>query len=342
MTEAGRRALVAVTLLGAMAGLVGCGPGTVAPSPSPTGSTGAPVATTASTTSTSFPAQSGTTTTPATLAVSADRPCGRRVRSPSYRHVMWVWMENESFGSIIGAADAPYETTLAHRCGVATNYWAITHPSLPNYLAATGGTTAGVVDDGEPSVHPITGPSIFSEVDAAGLTWRGYAESMPSPCDTVTSGLYAARHNPAVYYVRLRRACALDDVPMGPITAGPLYRALEGDTLASFVFVTPNICDDAHSCPVGHGDAWLSSFLSVVFDSPTYRLGHLAVFVTFDEGNSDNRVPTIVAAPSVSIGTRSALRFDHYSLLRTAEELLGLPLLDQAAKAASMADAFHL
>ncbi len=276
------------------------------------------------------------------LAITGAQPCGHHVVAPSYRHVMWVWMENESYVSIIGSPDAPFATALAHRCGLASNYHAITHPSLPNYLAATGGTTAGVVDDGEPALHPIGGASIFSEIDAAGLTWRSYEESMPGPCDTVTSGLYAARHNPAVYYTGLRRACRLDDVPTGSLTGGRLHRALQTNSFPNFAFVTPNICDDAHSCPVAHGDAWLSAFLSVVFSSPTYRLGHLVVFITWDEGNVDNRVATIVAAPSVPKRTVSATYFDHYSLLRTAEDLLGLRHLDNASRATSMVGAFHL
>ncbi len=255
---------------------------------------------------------------------------------------MWVWMENESYVSVIGSPDAPYLTALAHRCGLATNYFAIGHPSLPNYLAATGGTTAGVVDDGEPALHPIGGPSIFSEIDAAGLSWRSYEESMPTPCDLVTSGLYAARHNPAVYYTGLRSACRIYDVPMGSLTSGPLHRALETNAFPNFAFVTPNICDDAHSCPLAHGDAWLSAFLKIVFTSRTYRLGHLVVFVTWDEGNVDNRVATVVAGPSVPRGTLSATYFDHYSLLRTAEDLLGLRLIENASKARSMVVAFHL
>jgi len=255
---------------------------------------------------------------------------------------MWIFMENESLSSIIGASEAPFANLLARRCGLATNYFAIAHPSLPNYLAATGGTTAGVSDDGEPSAHPLTGWSIFSQVVAKHLTWRSYAESMPVPCDRVTSGEYAARHNPAVYYTALRKACSRDDVAMGPISTGALHDALYENNLANFVFVTPNICDDAHSCSVRHGDKWLSEFLSMIFSSTTYRFGHLAVFVVWDEGNLTNQVPAIVAAPSVPSGLRSAVSFDHYSLLRTAEQLLGLPLLLNAARAASMVAAFHL
>jgi len=332
MMNSKRRLLSVLTLLASAVVLVACSTAPVHHSEGPRPST--------STTLPSPTNSSTSTTTPASITPA--QPCGYRVANPSYRHVMWIWMENESYQFIIGAADAPYETALAHRCGLATNYHAISHPSLPNYLAATGGTTAGVSDDGEPSVHPLSGDSIFSQVDTGGLTGRGYVESMPTPCDTVTSGLYAARHNPAVYYIALRPACAIDDVPMGSIAGGALHVALQDNTLANFVFVTPNICDDAHSCPVQHGDAWLSGFLSMVFASVTYRLGHLAVFVTFDEGNADNHVPTIVAAPSVPSGTTSATYFDHYSLLRTAEELLGLPPIHNASSANSMVAAFHL
>jgi hypothetical protein len=332
-----RRWLPGLCLLAVMALLSAC-----ASAPVGQGSTTVTTHATSSSVTTESPTSTSTTTTTVPVLLSPTRPCGVRVAPGTYRHVIWIWMENESFGSIIRSPDAPYQTALANRCGLATNYQAITHPSLPNYLAATGGTTAGVVDDGEPDLHPITGPSIFSEIDATKLSWRAYAESMPVACDTVTSGLYAARHNPAVYYVGIRAACEHDDVPMGAITGGPLHSALEDDTLANFVFVTPNICDDAHSCPVLHGDTWLSGFLSMVFASLTYRLGHTVVFVTYDEGNSDNNVPTIVAAPSVPSDTKSATLFTHYSLLRTAEDLLGLPPLVNASTATSMVSAFHL
>jgi hypothetical protein len=270
-------------------------------------------------------------------------PCGTALSShPKITHVIWVWMENESYGSIIGSPAARYETALTHECGVAANYQAITHPSLPNYLAATGGSTFGVTDDGEPDTHPIDAPSLFSEVAAAHETWRSYAESMPDNCDRVTAGEYAARHNPAVYYVPLRAECAQDDVPLGALTTGALANAAHSGKLPNFAFITPNICDDAHSCPVAHGDSWLSEFLPIIFASPQYRSGSVAVFLTFDEGNVNNHSPTIVAAASTPTGTISRLPFTHYSLLRTAEQLLGVPLLGNATKAESMVGAFNL
>jgi phospholipase C len=251
-------------------------------------------------------------------------------------------MENESYTSILGAADAPYESALARACGVATNYQAISHPSLPNYLAATGGSTFGITDDGEPAAHPISAPSLFSQIDSAGESWRAYDESMPYNCDPVTAGEYAARHNPAVYYRSVHAECERSDVPLGSINKGSFAKAAAAGTLPNFAFVSPNTCDDAHSCPVSEGDAWLSRFLPVLFASPQYRAGSVVLFLTYDEGSGSNQVLTIVAARSVQAGTRSAVAFSHYSLLHSTELLLGLSPLGAAGRAASMVGAFGL
>lgn len=264
--------------------------------------------------------------------VVVPRACGLRSSPPAaWRHVVWVWLENEGYSSIIGSRSAPFLTRLAHACGLATRYSAVTHPSLPNYLAATSGSTWGVGDDDSPSSHPIAGPSIFSQVAAAGLTWRSFEESMPANCDRTSSGKYAVKHNPAAYYVGIRRRCGSWDVPL---------RALRVDALPSFAFVTPNICDDMHSCSVATGDAWLQRFVGSLVAGASYAAGDTVVFITFDEGTgSSNRVATIVVSPSTHRGTVSASQFDHYSLLGTTEKLLGLPQLHRAP---SMARAFGL
>jgi hypothetical protein len=275
---------------------------------------------------------------------SASGPCGHPSAAPVYRHVIWVWLENESYGSVVGSSDAPYLNSLVARCGVATNYQGISHPSLPNYLAATGGSTFAITDDGDPSDHLINAPSIFSQVDAGLLTWRAYEEAMPTSCDTHGSDLYAPRHNPAVYYGPLRQVCRQSDIPMGSagVGAGALARDLQGGTLPNFAFVTPNLCHDGHDCSVQVSDTWLSTFLPAVFSSPTYRAGQTVVFVVWDEGVGDNHIPLIVAAPTVRRGRKSHTSFNHYSLLRTTEDLLGLPTLSRSANASSMVEAFGL
>lgn len=150
---------------------------------------------------------------------------------------------------------------------------------------------------------------------------------MPSPCAT-NSGLYAVRHNPAAYYTGTRAACQTQDLPL----------AATPDLGARFTFVTPNLCNDVHGCPVASGDRWLAGFVPKVLASPQYQGGDTVLVITWDESDvgAGNPVAPIVVAPSVAPGTRSATPYTHYSLLRTTEELLGLPLLGAAVTATSM------
>jgi hypothetical protein len=241
-------------------------------------------------------------------------------------------MENQAASSIVGSPKAPYINTLRSQCGSATRFFGEGHPSLPNYIAMTSGTTHGITDDTAPSAHPLGGPSIFSQVGSTG--WRALEESMPSNCLLGNSGSYAVRHNPATYYTSIRTACGRRDVPLG---ATP-------DVSARFTFVTPNVCNDMHDCGVSAGDAWLKAFLPKLFAGSTYRQGRTAVFLTWDEDDhsTNNNIATLVIAPSVKAGATSATRFDHYSMLRTTEQMLGLGYLGHAAGAKSMRRAFNL
>jgi len=242
-------------------------------------------------------------------------------------------MENQTYRTVIGSSAAPYENALARGCGLATNYHGVGHPSLPNYLGATGGSTFGVNADVDPASQPITGTSLFAQVSAAHLSWRSEDESMPANCTRQSSGLYAVKHNPAVYYSSLRAQCHADDVP---------YTGF-GPTLPSFTFVAPNLCNDTHDCPVSTGDTWLARNLGALLASRAYTAGQTVIFITWDEGeNSANHIPTIVVSPSTPRGVSVSTRFDHYSLLATAEQLLGLPRLGAAASAPSMVASFGL
>jgi phosphatidylinositol-3-phosphatase len=256
--------------------------------------------------------------------------------------VVWIWFENKA--PVVGSSAAPTFTSLAAACGLATDYHAITHPSLPNYLAATGGSTFGVSDDNPPSSHPIGAASIFSQVRSAGREWRSYQESMPAPCALSDAGTYAVRHNPAAYFTGIRTDCASWDVPMGSTSSGAFESDLANDRLPAFTFVTPNLCNDMHDCSVSTGDGWLKAWLPRIVSSPAYGRGRTAVIVTFDEDDrtAGNLVSTIVVAPSVPAATVSGQAFDHYSLLRTTEEMLGLGQIANAATAASMRSTFHL
>jgi hypothetical protein len=258
-------------------------------------------------------------------------PCGTGGARPrTYEHVIWIVFENQDYGSVIGSSDAPYTNLIAAECGLATNFFAEAHPSLPNYIAMTSGSTQGITDDADPASHPLSVPSIFSQL---GSDWKSLQESMPSNCLRSDFGDYAVRHNPAAYYTNVN--CAEQDVPLGPTP----------DVSAKFSFVTPNLCNDTHDCSIATGDTWLSGFLPKITASPEYRERETAVFITWDEdnGGSSNHIPTLVLSPFTRPGTQATARYDHYSMLRTTEALLGIhEFLGEAATATSMREDFGL
>ncbi len=259
-------------------------------------------------------------------------------------------MENHSYNTIIGSSQAPYINSLAAKCGLATNYHNISHPSLPNYVGATSGLGFAALQkfstDCDPSrACSTSAASIFGQ----GETWKAYEESMPSNCDPVNSGEYAVRHNPPPYFTTLTR-CATFDVPYSQLATD-----LAGNTLPAFSFITPNVIDDMHDGTIADGDTWLASNLPVIFNSPQYQDGSTAVFLTWDEGEGGTaincatnttdvgcHVATIVISPSTVPGTTSPTLFNHYSLLGTAEQLLGLPELGLASSFPTLTAAFDL
>ena len=270
--------------------------------------------------------------------------CGATQRAPTrVRHVIWIWMENHSYDAVIGSSGAPFTNRLAAECGLATNYHNVAHPSLPNYIAATSGATQGISDDCDPSECSRSVQSLFGQVAAAGMTWGAYDESMPVACDQSSgsgsgpAGDYAPKHNPAVYYAGLRPACPHRVVPLGMPSAGAFAHALGSGSLPAFSFITPNLCDDTHDCPVSTGDAWLSRWIRTIVSSSVYRAGRTVIFVTWDEGEGGGsndcalntsdvgcHVATLVVSPSTPRGTRSSVLFNHYSLLKTTEQILGI------------------
>jgi phospholipase C len=245
-------------------------------------------------------------------------------------------MENHRASAVFGNDSAPYENSLRSACGSTSTYEAVGSPSLPNYIGASAGDTFGVTDDAAPSSHALSADNLFRQARAAGIGSRSYEEAMPAPCALASGGRYAVKHNPAAYFVGGddRDSCQRDDVPFDRFADDLAAGALPG-----FSFVTPDLCDDTHDCPVATGDAWLARWVAQIVLSPQFAAGTTVVFVVWDEPTP---MPLLVVAPSVSPGADAPGPLDHYSLLRTTEELLGLPLLGRAASAPSMRDAFGL
>jgi phospholipase C len=296
---------------------------------------------------TAGPATARTDVKPATTAaITASTPCGAVATPPAtYKHVITIVEENHSYNQIIGSSQAPYENSLAKSCGLATNFYAESYPSLPNYTAMTSGQIPASIANKDclpsgPCVSSV--PSIFSQVPS----WRVYGESAPANCSrqNTSNGLYVPRHTAAPYYTGLNSACSSMSLPLGTTSGGALLTALNTGTLPAYSFIAPNTTNDMHGGCVTCGDAWLKTWMPKILASSAYQSGTTAIFVTFDSDNKSagNHIMTILVAPSVKPGTTSSTRFDHYSMLHTQEQMLGIStFLGKAATAASMRSAFN-
>ncbi len=263
---------------------------------------------------------------------------------PDFGHVFVIVMEN------MGATRAsrlPYVRLLQRRFASATDYFAVAHPSLPNYLALTSGA-AWVHSDCWSCF--VRAPNLGGELSAARIGWGAYMEGLPAPCwlgPLWPPGLYAGKHDPFRYYLDVRgsRALCLHIRPLSVLT-----QALPGPAagIPRFVWVTPNLCHDGHDCPASFANAWLSAFVPRVLASPAWRQGGV-LFITWDEagsgaqgccaaggpaGGGGGRVLTLVIAPGLPQGLRVAVPYNHYALLRTIEQAWGLPLLGKSASPA--------
>jgi phosphatidylinositol-3-phosphatase len=270
-------------------------------------------------------------------AASAGRPLavGPPARLPVSRasHAVIVVMENTEYGGVIGNPSAPYANALARRYGLATDSHAITHPSLPNYLALTSGSTDGIESDCTDCV--VSAPNIVDQLTAAGISWKAYLEGVTGPCfEGAQAGGYAKKHNPFAYY---RDIAGHQGRCSKLVGFDALARDLRAGTLPTFAWISPNLCDDGHDCAVGTADRFLARTLPALL----HELGPSGMLIlTWDEGSTDSgccgvahggHVATIVAGPGVRPGAREGRPLDHYGVLATIERALGLPPLAGAA-----------
>ena len=265
-------------------------------------------------------------------------------RSRPVSRVVVVVMENKDFDQLYGSPEAPYLNRLANRYVRMERFFGVSHPSLPNYLALLGGSTFGVQ-------HNCTDcgfdkRNLVDQLNAAGVSWRAYMQGMPRPCfDGPSSGAYAKRHNPFMYFesiVRNRARCR-------NVVPGSRLRADERKgRLPRFVWVTPDTCFDSHNCSIAVGDRYLSRLLPPLLR----RLGPRGFLVlTYDEGLGDagccggiahgGQIPTVIAGPDVRRGRRIATEYSLYSILRTIEDAFALRPLKTAAAVEPLEEAFR-
>jgi phospholipase C len=257
-------------------------------------------------------------------------------------HVFVILEENKSVGDIIGNKTAPFINGLIKKYSLAENYYGVAHPSLPNYLALTSGSTHGVTTDCNP---PSAGcelnvPNIADEIETSGRSWKEYAESMPSPCYEYNYGNYVTKHNPFVYYSNIIQNPARCKAHVVP------FSRIENDlkstqTMPDFAFITPNLCSDMHDCSISNGDAWLARYGSEILNSKAFTTQNSLLVITWDEDDGGaNRIAAILAGPAVKNGFKSENVYSHYSLLHTIESKWKLQPLTPNDKKSPVMDEF--
>jgi len=241
--------------------------------------------------------------------------------SPTPSHVFVLVMENRSASQAI---TGHYTSQLAAQYGVANNYRGVSHPSLPNYLAMTSGSTWEITDDG---FHDLPAGGLGAQLTAAGMDWRAYMEGMGSDCFRNGNG-YALKHNPFAYYGSI---CPAQVVPFSQFA-----NDMTG-SVPRFVWITPNMCHDGHDCSTATADSWLEQTVPTILATSAWQ-DNGVLFITWDEGeDSANSVLTLVIQPD-QLNHSSDKAYNHYSLLAAIEDRLGLARLGAAAQAEPMPD----
>lgn len=307
-----------------------------------------------------------------TCAADIDVPASEDIAEQSealttsaIQHVFVIAMENHDSSQIYGnITSAPYiNNTLIPNYARATNFndaLALSIPSEPHYVWMEAGTNAF-------SDHTFTGDADASSSNSTsntshlvtqiknatnGVTWRTYQEGLNSTtggCPIQSSGFYAAKHNPFVFF---------KDVSGSPPSKTNTYcvahhRAysafaadLAADDVASYTFITPNQCNDMHGqsgCPdsntVRSGDNWLKNELPRIIAYANTHAG--VIFITWDEGSSTLKVPFLAVGPGVKTNYAGSVSYSHSSLLKSIEAILQLPTLSKVSGANELSDLFQ-
>ena len=259
---------------------------------------------------------------------------------PRPDHVVVVIYENHGYSQIIGSAMAPYINALANDSASAlfTDSYAIAHPSQPNYIDLYSGCNQGVLLDFLPSGYPWTAPNLGRQLIDSGFTWASYSEDLPSVGSDIETNLkYVRRHNPAANWV----GTGTNQIPAStnrPFTDFPM----DFDSLPTVCFVAPNLDHDMHDGTPAAGDAWLQDHLDAYIQ---WAKSHNSLLIfTFDEDDglifSSNHITTIFAGEPVKTG-HYAGSITHYYVLRTIEEMYGLPRICNAATASTITECWR-
>ncbi len=259
---------------------------------------------------------------------------------PDFSHIVIIIFENKEFSTVINSPKMPFFNLYANTFTLLTQYYAVTHPSLPNYLSIIGGDTFGITDDCDFADCFIQAPSLPDLIEASGRTWKTYQDDMPSPCFTGNTVRYVRKHNPFIFFDPIRldeERCKRSIVPLTQMDAD-----IAAGELPNFFFITPDQCYSAHDCDVDLADGFLREQVEKIYTALDATGEPFLIVITWDEGQGDHsccglpesaggRIATLLISPQVKPNFQDATPYSHYSLLKTLSEAWGLPLLGHAA-----------
>ena len=278
----------------------------------------------------------GASTMPVTLSVTG-ATSAKRV--PPSNHVVVVVEENHSYGSVVGNSQMPYFNGLAATYGLATQYYANTHPSIGNYFMLTAGQ---LITRNDAYCGTVGQDNIVRHLLTAGKTWKAYVESLPytgyTGCDVYP---YAKRHNPLAYFTDV--AASSQKYNLVPFSQFRTDRV--NNALPEFSFIVPNLLNDAHDGTLRAADSWLKRNIAPLISNATFQKDGILIIVfdesfTADVQHGGGHVAALVVGPKVKHGHKSGILYQHQSTLKTVMQALGVSSPGAASGATPMSDMF--
>jgi len=259
---------------------------------------------------------------------------------PNFSHIVIIIFENKEFSTVIANPAMAYFNLLASTYTLLTQHYAITHPSLPNYISLIGGDTFGIVDDCDFADCYINAKSLPDLIEASGRTWKTYQDDIPEPCFTGNTLRYVRKHNPFIFFDPIRtdkERCTRSIVPLTQMEDD-----LAANNLPNFTFITPDICYSAHDCSLDLADGWLREQMDMLYPALDATGEPYLIILTWDEGQgfhsccglpelAGGRIATVLISPQVKQNFQDNTAYSHYSILKTISEAWGLPYLGHAA-----------
>ncbi len=257
---------------------------------------------------------------------------------PNFSHIIIIVLENKDYGEVIGSSKMPYLNELAQKNVLLSNFYAVTHPSLPNYIALFSGSTQNI--DSDCTGCFVDQPNLADLIEASGRTWKTYQEDMPSPCFVGDAEPYVQKHSPFIYFDSIRlnsERCGRSVVPLTQ-----LDKDLASGQLPNFSFIMPNLCNSGHDCSRTIVDPWMKDMIEKLQSSSSLGSSSL-IIITYDEAGGKSvesccgmgekaggKIATILISPEAKPNFEDNTAYSHYSLLKTILAAWNLPALGQA------------